>query len=266
MKKLYILPLLVILSACQGATTKRPGVTQAELEAEQRAQSDLVKAQAQQRAENVKVPVTAEMQQRVQAIASRVGAAGTQMCKDLGVSGCNYTFALEEDNILNAYADGKKIAVSSAMVQFADDDELANVLSHEFAHNLMGHVASQQKNAMTGGLLGAALDIGLGSQGLDTGGLFNNLGQQQAVMKYSVGFEQEADYVGLYIMRRAGYAIEKSPNFWRKMSLADPNGIYSQTTHPSNASRYVALNKTIEEIKAKEAAGQPLIPAFKKKK
>lgn len=264
MKKFLLVSALTLVAACQGATTKTPGISKAELEEERRAQQALLNSGTIAQT-GANVPITQEMAARFTQIAQRVGVAGDDMCKELKNAKCSFEFKLEEDKVLNAYADGKTIVISSAMVQFADNDELANVISHEYAHNLMSHVASQQKNAMAGTLLGSAVDIAAGSYGYNTNGMFGKVGQQQGVLRYSVAFEQEADYVGLYIMKRSGYDITKSPNFWRKMSAADSSGIYSRTTHPSNPERYIALNKTIEEINRKQAAGQPVVPDFKKK-
>lgn len=43
---------------------------------------------------------------------------------------------------LNAWADGRNIVVTARMMRFAaTDDELAFVVAHEMAHNLLGHAA-----------------------------------------------------------------------------------------------------------------------------
>ncbi len=266
MRKTALLSLLtaISLTACTGATTSTPTVSKGELARERQEQQSYVKNNGGNAKSDNVVVITKSMGDEFRQVAQRVGVAGEEMCKELGRKKCVFGFKLEEDSILNAYADGNNIVVSSAMAQFTDIDELANVLSHEYAHNMMSHVKTQTQNVMVGGVAGALADILAASQGYDTGGTFSKLGQSAGVLTYSKDFEREADYVGLYIMNRAGYDVTKAPGMWRKMSAADPNGIYNATTHPANPERYVALNKTIEEIKDKQARGVKVVPNFRK--
>lgn len=61
---------------------------------------------------------------------------------------CDYRLLLDKSEAVNAFADGKSIHVTSGMLRFASSDtELSGVLSHELAHNLMGHVDAKQANA-----------------------------------------------------------------------------------------------------------------------
>lgn len=254
------------LMSCKGATTATPKASKAELAAEQAEQTKLANDAAIKRGEE-KVPATDAMRARFKKVAERISPAGQALCKDIGKKNCAFGFKLEESGELNAYADGNYIVVSTAMIDFTSgrDDELAEVIAHEYAHNIMGHVSSQTQNAAVGGILGAIADQVASSQGFNTGGAIGKLSQGYAVQRYSVSFEQEADYVGLYIMERAGYDIKKSPDLWRRMSQADSRGITMRTSHPTNPERYIALNKTIAEIEAKKAAKQPLVPGFRQK-
>ena len=95
-------------------------------------------------------------------------------------------------------------------------------------------------------------------------GNFSKSGAQMAMAPYSADFEREADYVGLYIMARAGYNIDKAPDVWRMMSAANPEAIYVTSTHPNNPARTIAMTKTVAEIHAKQRSGQPLIPNIQK--
>jgi len=150
------------------------------------------------------------------------------------------------------------------MMNFAEtDEELAVVLGHEYAHNLMKHSAAKYKNASIGNILGTIIDGVAASQGINTGGLGQNLGTNIAVASYSIGFEKEADYVGLYVTKLAGFEIKDAPNFWRKMSIRNPEAIYNATTHPSNPERFISLEKTVKEIEGKLAEGKKLFPELK---
>ena len=174
---------------------------------------------------------------------------------------CGYPFGLEQGPILNAFADGKSVHVFTGMMNFVrSDEELAVVLGHELAHNFRGHLEAQKENALGGVILGAILDGLAGAAGVNTGGTFSKAGGNIGATTFSVDFEREADYVGLYVMARAGYTIDDAPTFWRRMAVENPDSITMVTTHPATPERFLALAATIKEIKAKQAAHQPLVP------
>jgi predicted Zn-dependent protease len=167
---------------------------------------------------------------------------------------------------LNAHADGQNVVIYPAMIDFArNDNHLAFVIAHEFAHNLMLHIDATRQNVTIGALLGTLADVGAAAAGANTQGVFGEIGQHQGMMRYSAAYEAEADYVGLYILARAGFKIEEAPDFWRIMSQAQPDAIYVSSSHPNNPSRTIAMGKTIAEIRAKQRAGQPLLPNIRQR-
>lgn len=175
---------------------------------------------------------------------------------------CNYPLEIvSNDKTPNAYSDGKKIYITETMLMnFSNANEAAITLSHEIAHNVMGHVRAKQNNMVLGTVLDLA--VGIASGGLPTGGLFGKMGSHA----YSQDFELEADYVGMYLMARAGYPVDNAAKFWRKMALLAPSRIRNHTgsSHPGSAERYVLLEKTAEEIKEKKRKKLALIPEYKR--
>ncbi|MBU3657911.1 MAG: PDZ domain-containing protein [Rhodocyclaceae bacterium] len=172
---------------------------------------------------------------------------------------CNYPVVLGNGDEVNAYADGNQVVVQRGMLRFATSDtELGLVISHEIAHNSMGHMRAKMTNYTLGSILDIAAQVLLK---IPTQGLFGNLGGNA----FSQGFEAEADYVGLYIMAQAGGDIDNAPQFWRRMATLSPGSIQSShtATHPATPERFVALEETVKEIKAKKAAGKPLQPNLK---
>jgi membrane-associated protease RseP (regulator of RpoE activity) len=168
---------------------------------------------------------------------------------------CNYGYAATESPTVNASADGKDLRVEAGMLRFlSDDDELAVVIGHEIAHNMMDHIPKSQTNQA----LGTVVDILFAGFGVSTQGVFGRLGAQA----FSQEFEAEADYVGLYIVARAGRKIDEAPYVWRRMALDNPADIKSShaDAHPATPHRFLALEKTVAEIKAKRVAGKPLVP------
>lgn len=182
------------------------------------------------------------------------------------VKACDFTVRLAPDDVKNAYADGKSIVVYKGMMDFfKTDEEVALVVSHELAHNAMKHTDAKQKNATVGGIFGLILDVAAATAGVNTNGNFSKLGSGIAGNAYSVEFEQEADYVGLYFMKKAGYDIENAAGFWRRMAINNSQAITLKSSHPTTPERFVAIETTVKEIKAKVEKGEPLTPEFKKK-
>ncbi len=171
---------------------------------------------------------------------------------------CSYAVMLGPGDEVNAYADGQRIVIAGGMLRFArSDNELALVVAHELAHNAMGHIKAKMQNYM----LGSLLDILAAAAGVNTQGVFGNM----AAQAYSQEFEAEADYVGLYIMARAGLETAGAANFWRRMAAIHPGSIGRNhaATHPATAERFLAIEKTVAEIENKKAAGLPLEPRYK---
>lgn len=177
---------------------------------------------------------------------------------------CDYAIDVENSKDLNAFADGERIVLNKGMMDFfKTDEELALVFSHELAHNTMKHIDAQETNMALGAAGGVIFDILGAFVGVNTQGTFTKIGAQSGGGAFSPEFEAEADYVGLYILAVSGHPIEKAAHFWRRMSLRNVGGISLTTTHPANAERFVGIENTVREIKAKIAAGEPLKPEMK---
>jgi len=175
---------------------------------------------------------------------------------------CDYSVIYDPKSTeLNAWADGQNIFITKPIIKFTENDsELALIVSHELAHNVMSHIDKKVTNSMVGGLGGLAVDAILAGVGVSTGNQFSSLGQSLGVNAYSVEFEQEADYVGMYFMERARYSSKNVADFWRRLALESPENITKRYTHPTSPERYLAINRTYEEIKNKRARGLSLTP------
>jgi predicted Zn-dependent protease len=269
MKKTFAIICLSLVTACQSASTYTPKISQDELENEQIIQQQIAK-QAAGKPKIKKIANYDELSARVWNVSNRLMSPAREICQTSpysNESSCAFPVQLGKERGLNAYADGEKVVIFPEMVLFTQtDDELAYIIAHELAHNIMGHVDSTKSNATVGGLLGSVIDIVAQSQGVNTGGGFTKLGAQSAVAAYSKDFEREADYIGMYIVARAGYDERPAPELWRRMSAEEPNGIYAGSTHPTNPERFVTMRKIIAEIESKKQSGAPLAPFYKNKK
>ncbi len=280
MYRLILLSALLVLTACAKPTLNTPGVDPQALQREQQMQQDILRAQGgaptnpQDDASREEAPkfssLPKSIQNQIKTTADRVQNAGQDICKMMrgGAQGCYYEMVLKDGGKApDAYADGRNVYFNMAMVMMTENpDQLAFVLSHEYGHNILKHVSSKQQNAMVGTLLGLGIDLALQSRGYGGGQSLAQTAGGIAANAYSIDFEKEADYIGLYIMDRAGFNISQAPNLWRRMTVNNPRTLYIRTTHPTNPERFVGMQNTINEIAAKKNAGEPLLPNVKVKR
>lgn len=175
------------------------------------------------------------------------------------VNGCDYPLVILNSDQINAFADHRTIIVTEGMLDFASDDrDLALVLAHELAHNVLAHVPATGRN----GLIGASIDLLLWSHGIPSPAAFTLGG----LNSYSKAFESEADYISLYLLAHANYSLDGSADFWRKMSHSRPTHIQSQSgqSHPGSADRYMRMQAAISEITNKQSQQLPLYPELRR--
>ena len=156
-----------------------------------------------------------------------------------------------------AYTDGRKIYFSQKMIDnFQNLEEFALVYSHELAHLILTHVNKKFLNRFSAAMFGAVIDS------LVSADYWADYAGNKGELAYSKEFESEADYVGLYFAARAGVDLDKAISFFRTLAILDPKRIHSNysETHPSTVERFLAMEKTIDEIHRKIATNQPLIP------
>jgi beta-barrel assembly-enhancing protease len=137
--------------------------------------------------------------------------------------GCASWFQVVSRRSINARADGRYVQIDGAMVDFVtNDDELATIMGHELAHNVLRHIALKTPS-------------------------------KQA--------EYEADRLGVWLMARAGYDVDAVVPFWTRFEKRTNAGIFADGTHPSPKKRLAAVAAAVAELKAQRAAGKPLLPS-----
>lgn len=156
------------------------------------------------------------------------------------VQGCATQVQLIPSRKLNASADGRYVTITTAIADYAStDDELAVVIAHEMAHNVLRH--SERLDA----------------QGVSRG-LLRSFGKNRGRIRAT---EEEADRFGLYLLARAGYDMAAAPAFWTRFGRQHGLGIFADGTHPGERSRVAALEATTAEIEAKRSTGAPIEPS-----
>ncbi len=174
------------------------------------------------------------------------------------VKNFSWEFNLVKDKQVNAFCmpGGKIVVYEGLMNLVSSDDELAVVLGHEVAHAVAKHSnerMSQQVLAQYGAqILNRSLsEKSTAVQAL--AGTVYGIGTQVGVMlPFSRKHESEADYMGLILMKMAGYNPDVAVTFWQKMSAGTTGSVPALlSTHPSDAKRIKDIQKALPEIKAK---------------
>ena len=140
------------------------------------------------------------------------------------VSGCPSRVHLARSGQRNAYADGTHVFITTQLLHTAaNDDEVAFVIAHEMAHNILHHAANLH-----------ALGISHG-KGRGTGR------SGQAVIKKS---EREADVLGAQLVRAAGFDPVKGAEVLRRVG-GSIFGILGSGTHDSSSARISAIRRYV---------------------
>lgn len=122
---------------------------------------------------------------------------GREVAVTLGSeSGCLGRVRLARSTQTNAFANGHQVVMTTAMLNFLrSDDELAVVLGHELAHNILRHPSFRD------------------DKGLPDEGLLHAIGIKPSRVWRS---EEEADRLGLRLVAAAGYDLDAALPFWRR--------------------------------------------------
>ncbi|WP_162792483.1 PDZ domain-containing protein [Novosphingobium sp. P6W] len=122
---------------------------------------------------------------------------------------CATRFVVKTGLGVTAFSDGTNIAISSRLIEFADnDDELALIAAHE-----LGHVIGRDGKA-------------------------DNLAERRRM-------EDRADLLGVRLSHCAGYNPEMGVQFWIRRDAGDWLRLFRDPTHRSRKSRVALMRKEI---------------------
>ena len=160
-----------------------------------------------------------------------IGSIGPQGRSDASLAprrGCLSRFELELRDDNNARADGVHVAIDRGLFNAArDEGEVAVVLAHELAHNILGH------------------DRLLGSPGVRTAGIR--------------AAEIAADRLSLYLLANAGYDPARAAIFWDHAPRTPGLHFLARHTHLKRSDR-VAMLRRDAAVLAAVPRGQLLVP------
>ncbi len=164
-----------------------------------------------------------------------------------------FTIKVVDADDVNAMAlPGGFFYVNSGLILAADDEaELAAVMAHEIAHVARRHATRGQTRADIAQILTLPLIFvggGIGYAAQEAAGI----GLPLTFLKFSRGFEAEADYFGLQYMYKAGYDPNAFVTIFEKLQALDKKkpGALSKAfeTHPQTPDRISATQKEIASI------------------
>ncbi len=163
----------------------------------------------------------------------------------------DYTFKVVKDNSVNAFAvPGGRIYVHSGLIKAAaSETELAAVIAHEISHGVARH-GTQQLTQQYGYSLVMQMLLGKNPRMITQ--LASNLFGQGAFMAYSRAMENQADYLGVETMYRAGYDPRGMVSFLKKldtMHQRSPDRVAQFfSTHPMTAERIGNVQKSVAAL------------------
>ncbi len=160
----------------------------------------------------------------------------------VGTPGCASLVQLDLAATRNAGADGHIVTISQGLLDFIeDDDELAVVIGHELAHDILGHREYLGRTAAGDGL-------------------FAGIGANGARLRET---EREADYYGLYLVAWAGYDVGAAVPFWQRMARAGwLRTLIGDGTHPGFAARIADLGREAALIRTQQIGRTPVRPDY----
>lgn len=191
--------------------------------------------------------------QRVEAVLARIDAAAAAGSVDLdlvrgglrrrvqvpAVPGCVTRFQTRVAPGLNAQANGLRVEITTGLIDLAQGpDELAVVLGHEMAHNILQHRAR------------------LNAAGVRPGA---RSGRAARLIRQT---ETEADELSIYLIDRAGYSTAAPVSFWARLHGDRGRGAFAAGTHPPDADRVAAIIAQIARIADMKARRLQPRPAF----
>lgn len=177
-----------------------------------------------------------EAQLRRGAATLTVARGGERLSLSLApVQGCPARVRLARSNETNAVANRGYVIVTDAMLRFTrSDDELAIVLAHELAHNILDHQRRLDELKVPRGLLR---------------GFGKNASRVRAT-------EEEADRLGIRLAWAAGYDVGAAIPFWRRLYAKFDTLPQLFRTHPGIEARERLIAAAIEELRASNPGAQ----------
>ncbi len=166
-----------------------------------------------------------------------------------------FTIKVIDSDDINAFAlPGGFFYVNSGLILAADEEaELAGVMAHEIAHVAARHATRQMTRANWANIATIPLIFVGGGIGYAARSVAS-IGLPLTFMKFSRGFEAEADYLGLQYMYASGYDPQAFIAFFEKIQAKEKKkpGTVAKAfaSHPQTPDRIESSQREINNILA----------------
>jgi len=183
---------------------------------------------------------------------ARVSRIGNRLAAQAPGVRYPYTFRVVDNNTINAFAlPGGFVYINRGALQAArSEDEIAAVIAHEIAHVALRHGTNQASKAylaqaglgVAGGLLGGRGNSGLSQMMGAVGGF----GLNTLFLKHSRTAEQQADSLGMRMLRRAGYDPRGMISFLQTIQRhSGGRSVEFLSSHPNPSNRIARLEREL---------------------
>ena len=187
---------------------------------------------------------------------ARVRRVGQRIANASGLPDPGWQFAVFDSDSVNAFVlPGGQVGFYRGILELmSNDDQVATVMGHEFAHLAGRHAAERYSQQLASNSALEVTDVVLASNDvrfakeisavLGAGVTFG------VILPYSRRHEYEADKIGLRYMAKAGYKLDEAVAFWEKMAARSKGGPPEfASTHPSDINRVKAISEEIAQIR-----------------
>jgi len=174
---------------------------------------------------------------------------GEAIKKVAGRDDFNWEFVLFDSPTENAFCmPGGKVAFYSGLVDKMNNEaEMAFVMAHEIAHAIARHGGERISWGRIQSLGGVLVQLGFQNDKVTS--IYGTGSQLGVMLPFSRENEDEADYIGLMLMAKAGYNPRAAAVFWKRFAAGHSastimSGLMS--THPCDEDRIAAMEMNLD--------------------
>ena len=184
---------------------------------------------------------------------------GYRLVENSPEPGLEFEFFAVNDYGINAFAmPGGFIGVNAGLLLITQSEsELASVLSHEISHVTQHHlarmIASQQGDSLISmaTIALAILAARTNPQASEAAIISAQARSMQKQLNFTRSYEEEADRIGLQLLRKSGFNTHAMPEFLERMQnstrLLEGNAPNYMRTHPITSDRIAEIENRVQK-------------------
>jgi len=173
---------------------------------------------------------------RVPVTLTLIAPHGSRRVSIAPIAACRSEFEVVAGPKLGASSDGHVVQVGARLMETYGDDDVAVVVAHELAHTILRHRARLEAAGVKWGL-------------------FGEFGRNARLFRET---ETEADVLGAFLLRNAGWDPQNAVRFWQGPGKKVDPGMFRSRTHPSPKERAAMIAEALAAMPA--GAPTPYLP------